>query len=357
MSSPGSGRAGHPAGPIGGDPRWLEAGSGFTLLLWAAWVVVSGDSLGDHPGYVPLVRFRARMGLDRPGRPGRGAATGRRSPGPGGGAAGLLPGRGPCVRAAGRRRVAGGVHRAHRRHVRGRLRVEHVRDAAAGADRGADAPPLNPDLAATGLELASKADAGPGAGGDRGLPGAAAGLLPVLRKTKAADAPAGIDGPASLKVLFDSMQAELVRVRGMLGHYEDELEQLRAARTALTAQVQAIVDAAVAARVMVHSLERRLALPETEFHRCPPSGSAPWGHRGDAEVGLLETARTARLEPRTEYTAPRPPGPEVGPVECHPSMESILIPGAPRGAAGCLPGRQAPPWPPASSSASRPCRT
>lgn len=44
-------------GNLGGDPRWMEAGSGLTAMLWSVLVYLGPGDLADRPGYQPLARF------------------------------------------------------------------------------------------------------------------------------------------------------------------------------------------------------------------------------------------------------------------------------------------------------------
>ncbi len=45
------------AGDLGCDPRWMEAGSAITALIWSAFVVLGPEDLADRPGYHPLAEF------------------------------------------------------------------------------------------------------------------------------------------------------------------------------------------------------------------------------------------------------------------------------------------------------------
>ena len=78
-----------------------------------------------------------------------------------------------------------------------------------------------------------------------------------------------------LNTLVDQLQAErdhwAVSHRSLL----TDLEQLRGARYALEDTLMQVRDGALAARVMVHDLERRLGLPETRFDPLPYPGLAP----------------------------------------------------------------------------------
>ena len=69
--------------------------------------------------------------------------------------------------------------------------------------------------------------------------------------------------------LIDQLQEELRSCRDLVARYGDELEALRLARLSLLASVQEVWEAAVAARAMVHALERRAGVAETAFDPLP----------------------------------------------------------------------------------------
>ena len=70
--------------------------------------------------------------------------------------------------------------------------------------------------------------------------------------------------------LIDQLQEEVKRYREMIDHYDGELVQLLQVRLSMVDHMNSLRDQAVTARVMVHSLERRLGLAETEFAPLPP---------------------------------------------------------------------------------------
>ncbi len=111
----------------------------------------------------------------------------------------------------------------------------------------------------------------------------------ALRKRMglAEDAP-GREGAQDLvertNVLIDTMQAEIRRSQDLLKRYEVELEQLRTARFTVWQRLQMVTDrcqqlatAALAARTLLHELERRVGVPETSFASLPTllDGEAP----------------------------------------------------------------------------------
>lgn len=70
--------------------------------------------------------------------------------------------------------------------------------------------------------------------------------------------------------LLDKLHADLEAARALLDRYRADLEALRAARWALNDAMTDLHAAALAARAMVHELERRLGEPETPFSPLPP---------------------------------------------------------------------------------------
>ncbi len=73
--------------------------------------------------------------------------------------------------------------------------------------------------------------------------------------------------------LMDQLQEELARCRIMIERYGVEIDQLRQARLCLLSNVVELRDAAIAARALVHQLQRQSGFPETAFEPLP--GSAP----------------------------------------------------------------------------------
>ena len=73
--------------------------------------------------------------------------------------------------------------------------------------------------------------------------------------------------------LIDQLQEELTRCRTLLDRYGVDIDQLRQARLSMLSHMVELRDAAIAARTMVHSLERQAGLPETPFEALP--GVAP----------------------------------------------------------------------------------
>ncbi len=69
--------------------------------------------------------------------------------------------------------------------------------------------------------------------------------------------------------LLDNLQEELRHSQALLQRYVVELDQLRTARLSLLMRSQQFLDAAVAGRTMVHELQRRMGVAETEFLPLP----------------------------------------------------------------------------------------
>ena len=72
-----------------------------------------------------------------------------------------------------------------------------------------------------------------------------------------------------LSVLVDQMRSELARQQTTADRYRQDLELLRAARYGLEDRMEELRDQAVAARAMVHELQRRLGVDETGFPPLP----------------------------------------------------------------------------------------
>ncbi len=87
------------------------------------------------------------------------------------------------------------------------------------------------------------------------------------RRSGGADAGQAI--AVSTNALIDNLVAQAQRIEAMQKSFAAELEQLRAARTMVFVRASAIRDQAVAARTMVHELQRQLGLPETVFDELP----------------------------------------------------------------------------------------
>lgn len=75
---------------------------------------------------------------------------------------------------------------------------------------------------------------------------------------------------AARRELMQQMQADLNAARSTLQSYDMELSKLRRVRSALQEAMIDVRTAAVAARAMVHDLERRLHDPLTVFTPLPP---------------------------------------------------------------------------------------
>jgi hypothetical protein len=71
------------------------------------------------------------------------------------------------------------------------------------------------------------------------------------------------------RVLLDQMQRELDRSRSLADRYAEELDQLRIARLRLYGQYQDVRDAAIAARAMVHDMQRAQGVGRTDFPPLP----------------------------------------------------------------------------------------
>ena len=69
--------------------------------------------------------------------------------------------------------------------------------------------------------------------------------------------------------LIDQLQEEVARCRTMLDRYGVDIDRLRQVRISLLGHIAELRDAAIAARTMVHGLERRAGLPETPFDPLP----------------------------------------------------------------------------------------
>jgi hypothetical protein len=82
---------------------------------------------------------------------------------------------------------------------------------------------------------------------------------------KAADP--GVD--SQVMGLIDQLQEEVRRVRALSDSYAAMLDQLRMARLTLFGEAQTLFSAAIAARAMVHQLQRQMGVPETPFDPLP----------------------------------------------------------------------------------------
>lgn len=77
--------------------------------------------------------------------------------------------------------------------------------------------------------------------------------------------------------LIDQLQEELGRAQNVVRAYEADIRQLRRARWELDDTLMGLRDAALAARTMVHELQRRLGEPETPFPPLPRPVEPPVG--------------------------------------------------------------------------------
>ena len=73
--------------------------------------------------------------------------------------------------------------------------------------------------------------------------------------------------------LVDQLQEELVRATGAQNSYKREIDLYRSVRWQLEERMAELRDAAVAARAMVHDLQRRLGEEATEFPPLPAIGA------------------------------------------------------------------------------------
>lgn len=80
---------------------------------------------------------------------------------------------------------------------------------------------------------------------------------------------------AHLNTLVDQLQAERDYAARSSRAMMADLEKLRGIRFGLEAKLMEMRDACLAARVMVHELQRRLGMPETPFDPLPFPGLAP----------------------------------------------------------------------------------
>ena len=69
--------------------------------------------------------------------------------------------------------------------------------------------------------------------------------------------------------LIDQLQEEVRRFRGLSDTYSAMLDQLRLARLTVFGEAQTLFSAAIAARTMVHQLQRQMGVPETAFEPLP----------------------------------------------------------------------------------------
>lgn len=105
--------------------------------------------------------------------------------------------------------------------------------------------------------------------------GGAGGVWVALDKLLAYRAARRAASGAQLLQLVDQLQEELARVQAVVQGYSAEIERLRTARWALDDTLWQLRDAAIAARGMVHELERRMGVRETQFDRLPGHPFAP----------------------------------------------------------------------------------
>jgi cell division septum initiation protein DivIVA len=89
----------------------------------------------------------------------------------------------------------------------------------------------------------------------------------------------------ALNRLVDQLQEESVRVHQLRVSYLSELERLQQLRWQTQDQMAQVRDAAIAARLMVRELERKLGLPESRFDPLPPFPPVPAGGDTSPKAG------------------------------------------------------------------------
>ncbi len=89
--------------------------------------------------------------------------------------------------------------------------------------------------------------------------------------------------------LIDQLQEEVRRFRELSDTYAAMLDQLRLARLTVFGEAQTLFSAAIAARAMVHQLQRQMGLPEFAFDPLPEL-------RPPSEVGPAAAAKSVSEE-------------------------------------------------------------
>lgn len=74
---------------------------------------------------------------------------------------------------------------------------------------------------------------------------------------------------ARTDALIRQLSAELARIQDLKERYSTELEHIRIARVTLFLRANSFYDAAIAARTMVHEMQRQLQIEETRFEPLP----------------------------------------------------------------------------------------